>query len=213
MLDFLLSFLLLYKYALLSAVVFAASVGFPVPATAVLMASGAFAAQGYFDFPTIAAVAFVSSVSGDLSGYLLTRRYGRGLIVRFGGGEWLSSSRYLALETTFSKHSAWVIFSSRFIATSVGPAVNVVAGLSNTPYRTFLPAGIAGEFLYAFAFAGLGYAFSDHWEYVSKISGDVMGLSAVALLFAFSIAILLRAKRIRNFRFRGFLERLRFVRK
>ncbi len=55
MLDFLLSSLLVWKYALLFGVVSFAAFGFPIPATALVVAAGAFAAQGYFDvFPVFA---------------------------------------------------------------------------------------------------------------------------------------------------------------
>jgi len=58
MLGFFLSYLLLYKYVVLFLVVATASFGLPVPATALMMAAGAFIAQGYFDFAGIAVCAF-----------------------------------------------------------------------------------------------------------------------------------------------------------
>lgn len=119
MFNLLLSSLLLYKYTILCIVIFSASVGFPIPATALLMAAGAFAAQGYFDLPSILFVSFVASVSGDILGYTLSFRYGREILMRIGFKTLLLSEKFRALETLFSEHSAWAIFSSRFLATSL----------------------------------------------------------------------------------------------
>lgn len=47
MLSFFLSYLLIYKYTVLFFVIAFASFGFPLPATALLVATGAFVAQGY----------------------------------------------------------------------------------------------------------------------------------------------------------------------
>lgn len=53
MLSFFLSYLLVYKYTVLFSVIALASFGAPIPATALLIAAGAFAAQGYLDFQSI----------------------------------------------------------------------------------------------------------------------------------------------------------------
>lgn len=53
MLTFLLSYLLVYKYTILFCVITGASFGIPLPATALIMAAGAFAAQGYLSFSDI----------------------------------------------------------------------------------------------------------------------------------------------------------------
>lgn len=53
MLSFLLSYLLVYKYTVLFLVIVSASFGVPIPATALIIAAGAFSAQGYLDFSSI----------------------------------------------------------------------------------------------------------------------------------------------------------------
>lgn len=75
MLDFFLSSLLVWNYALLFLVVSFASFGFPLPATALLMASGAFSAQGYFEMDAILLSALAAAVIGDHAGYFASRRF------------------------------------------------------------------------------------------------------------------------------------------
>jgi len=66
MLNLFLSYLLIYKYAILFSVVFVTSFGLPLPATALIVAAGAFAAQGYFDFWNIFVCVFIASTLGDI---------------------------------------------------------------------------------------------------------------------------------------------------
>ena len=73
----LLSFLLLYKYWALFAVIFVAAVLVPLPTNSVLLAAGAFASQGYFSFWLSLAVAVGANIAGDCFDYFLARRYGR----------------------------------------------------------------------------------------------------------------------------------------
>lgn len=84
MLEFFLSYLLIYKYVVLFLVVSIASVGIPMPATALLMATGAFAAQGYMDLRYIFVFGFLASVLGDLLGYYVSILYGRNVFVYIG---------------------------------------------------------------------------------------------------------------------------------
>lgn len=190
MLAFLLSSLLIYKYAVLFFVIAIASFGVPIPATALLMAAGAFAAQGYLDFSKILAYGFPASVLGDIAGYLVSLRYGRDILVRIGFKSLLASTKFTMIETLFARRAAPFIFSSRFIATSLGPAVNILSGLAKIPYKKFLLCVFPGEFLYIMLFGSLGYAFGNQWETISLISQDVTTILVliVILLVLFAVA-------------------------
>ncbi|MFB0965508.1 MAG: hypothetical protein QMC36_07680 [Patescibacteria group bacterium] len=50
----------------------------------------------------------------------------------------LDSAKFAAVEDLFSKHSASAIFTSRFLATGLGPTMNVLAGFSKTPVKKFV---------------------------------------------------------------------------
>ena len=49
MFDYVLSSFLLYQYSVFFFVTLLAAIGFPIPATALILAAGAFYSQGYFD--------------------------------------------------------------------------------------------------------------------------------------------------------------------
>lgn len=194
MLSFFLSSLLIYKYTVLFLVIFTASLGFPIPATALLIAAGAFAAQGYFDLYTIFLYGFFASILGDISGYFVSLRYGRDILVRIGFKNLLASQKFQALEILFARHSSLTIFSSRFFTTSLGPTVNILAGLTKITYRKFLFYDITGELIYIALFSGLGYIFSNQWETISQISGDTTAILVLAVILLVLFTIIWRAK-------------------
>jgi len=77
MLGIFLSYLLVYKYLVLFLIVFLASLILPLPATALIMAAGAFSSQGYFNFSEVLLVAFAGSVLGDCCGYFISFYFGK----------------------------------------------------------------------------------------------------------------------------------------
>jgi membrane protein DedA with SNARE-associated domain len=194
MLTFFLSYLLVYKYAVLSIVIFTASFGVPIPATTLLTAAGAFAAQGYFDMYSIFICGFFASTLGDITGYFVSFRYGQEVLMRIGFRKLLTSSRFQALEVIFSRHSTSTIFSSRFLITTLGPMVNILSGLTKVNYKKFLLYDILGEFLYVIIFTGLGYVFSDQWETISQISEDTTTILVLIVVLLAIFAILWRVR-------------------
>jgi membrane protein DedA with SNARE-associated domain len=58
----------------------------------------------------------------------------------------------LALESHFQKHSSFAIIGSRFVGTSLVPAINVLSGLSKIPVKRFFVLVVAGEFFYVSLF-------------------------------------------------------------
>lgn len=194
MLNLFLSYLLIYKYAILFSVVFLTSLGLPLPATALIVAAGAFAAQGYFDFWGILACVFVASVLGDISGYFISRRYGKRILMWVGFKSILSSSNFLALEKIFKNRSISAIFYSRFLLTHLWPSINILSGLSKIPWTKFITYDVIGEILYAVIFTSLGYIFANQWEMISSISQDIISILVLSVLLLILLAVLWRMR-------------------
>lgn len=192
MLNLFLSYLLIYKYAILFLVVFFTSLWLPLPATALIVAAGAFAAQGYFDFWSIFVCVLIASVLGDISGYFISRRYGKRILMRIGLKSILSSSNFLALENIFKNRSVSTIFYSRFALTHLGPSINILSGLSKIDRRKFITYDILGEILYAIIFSSLGYTFADQWEMISSISQDIITIIVLIFILIILFAVLWR---------------------
>ncbi|MFA5131883.1 MAG: DedA family protein [Candidatus Paceibacterota bacterium] len=162
-LDSVLSFLLLYKYVALFLVSYLAALVAPLPSSAVLAASGAFAAQGYFSLTWVLVVAFLGNFFGDLTGYVLARLYGVEILQKIGFRRILASRLYESVILYLREFSYSLIFFSRFL-TTVGPLVNILAGLGKMKYKTFFMIEIAGEIAYVLLYGLVGYFLGSEWE-------------------------------------------------
>ncbi len=175
-----------YGYPALWLSVFVAAIGVPLPVTLVLLAAGAFAALGDFNFVFLAGITITASVSGDSLGYLVGRQVGTKML------EWLEVERRFYLISPqavshsrlyFRKRGAWAIFLSRFLVSALGGAINLLAGAEIYPYPRFLFYDTSGQALGALIPLALGYAFGASWEAVGDILGTV-SLFVLALLVA-----------------------------
>lgn len=195
MLGFFLSYLLVYKYFVVFVVVFLASLGLPMPATAILVAAGAFAAQGYFDMVTVLLVSASASILGDSLSYTVSYQYGRKFLYRIGLKKILKSAKFISIERMFVAHVYVTVFTTRFIATSIGPSVNLLAGLSKIRFQNFFLTIFCGEIIYTCLFVGLGYIFGEQWESILSISQDITSIVVLIIVLILLITLWIRSNR------------------
>lgn len=183
----LLSFLLLYKYAALFAIVYAAALLLPLPTNTMLLAVGAFASQGYFNFWLSLAIAIVANTLGDLTGYGITRRYGERVVralkmhnIRF----------FNQLREELRTDAAVTVFTTRFAGWLSTPT-NFLAGLVAVPFPTFLWWDLLGNAIEPAVALSLGYAVGNYWDDLSGI------FELIAAVIAVSVVIFVLT-RIRN---------------
>jgi len=150
----LLSFLLLYNYVALFGITYLAALALPVPSAATLMASAAFASQGYFNFFWVIIVACLGNIMGDNTGYWLARRYGRSILYRVGFKRVLDSSNFQSIEKQVKCRPALIVFFSRFQVWAT-LSVNLISGLSKMRYASYLFYEVLGEIIQVTMFAGL----------------------------------------------------------
>ena len=178
----LLSFLLLYKYWALFTLAFTAAVLIPIPMNTILLATGAFASQGYFDFTFSFLTAFLGNIAGDICGYICARIYGRPVLKMFHIHQPTSLLRFEHLV----KHRAFVtIFVSRFIG-GIGTLVNLLSGFIEVNWSIFLLSDICGNSISVFAVLYAGYFFGGHWQdfspYFTLIDWTVVSLVVIGLI-------------------------------
>jgi membrane-associated protein len=184
-LSTLLSYLLLYKYATIFVVVFAAAIIVPVPDSTMLVATGAFASQGYFSLSLALIVALVANILGDLVDYTLTYRWGFKIIKE----HHIRKMPYFnKVEHFIRTNAGMAIFISRFVGT-VGPLVNFLSGLANIPLSKFFFFDVVGN---AVDIAGLlvaGYILGQYWQDFSGFVGLVGWIIVVAVVMYVIIKI------------------------
>lgn len=188
-----LSWVYAYGYLAVWLILFIAAVGVPLPVDLVLLAAGAASAIGHFNLLLLAPVAISGSVCGDQLGYGLGRWWGRRLLIwleRSPRWRWLTARLITPAEAYFARRGGWAIFLSRFLVSSLGGEINLLAGADPFPYRRFLLADVAGETLGAVIPLSLGYVSGAKWKAVgNELGAASLGVLAVAILLILSVAL------------------------
>jgi membrane-associated protein len=179
--------ILLYKYGALFAITFIAACIIPIPPGSLIMASAAFASQGYLNVWWVFVVATLGNVAGDNASYWLARIYGKRILHRIGLRSTLESPRYASIERRVINRPGFIIFISRFeVFTNL--AVNIMAGLGKVKYKKFLIYAVIGEVFQVAIYGSIGYLFGQSWEALSGIIGRgllIILILAVLVLIVF----------------------------
>jgi membrane protein DedA with SNARE-associated domain len=181
-----LSYILLYKYVALFLVAYLAALLIPLPSNTSLLAASAFASQGYLNIYIVIVVAFLANEAGDLTGFFIARKYGKGMLMKIGFRKIMISEKYEQLEKFIVLHSRITIFVTRFVG-GIGPLVNILTGLSEKiHFKRFLVYGVAGEFVYVMTLSLTGYFVGSAWEDVTSTL-EIVSLVGAGLLILFVI--------------------------
>lgn len=180
-------YILLYKYIAIFIFTFLASSAIPIPSGTLLVASSAFASQGYFNITTIFIVAFTASLMGDNLSYWITRLYSKKILskIKF-TNRILNSKNFIIIEKSIKNHPGPFVFISRFEVIST-LATNFICGLSKMPYNKFIVFEITGSFANILFYSALGYLFGDNWQAVNKLIGNFSILLFLLIILCLSI--------------------------
>ncbi len=182
----LLSWLLLYKYALLFGVFFLSALALPLPGNTLLFATGAFASQGYMDYSLALGAVFLGNVLGDVAGYVLAARYGDRFIRKLR----IKRASLHQMESYVAKHPRMTIFLSRFGGT-LDPVVNILSGLGDVSFKTFLIFDGIGNIASLWVVITAGFYFGDYWQTFSGIV-STLGWIIFAILSIVAIVVIFR---------------------
>ena len=186
MIELILPYLLLYKYLALFLLCLLASFGLPFPLSPLVIAAGAFSAAGTFNYTLVFIFTFLGCFVGDNLGYLISRYYGKEILMRIGLKRLINSKKFKEVENDFSNYSSSIIFLSRFLLTGIGSIVNILSGLSKIPFKKYLFYEVLGELVYVIIYINLGYVVGNEWE---NVSGIVNKAGIILIVFIFVIFI------------------------
>ena len=185
--QIILPYLLLYKYWAIFIVTFLASLAVPIPAGTLLMASAAFASQGYFSMSTLLLVVMIANIAGDNISYWLARLYGEKTLskIKF-FNKIISSKNFIIIERNIAKRPGLVIILSRFEVIST-LTINIICGLGKSTYKKFMIYEIIGTFLSVLFYAFIGYSFGDSWQAINNLIGNFSILFFILIAISLSI--------------------------
>jgi membrane-associated protein len=181
--DVIVATLVTYGYVGLFISSFVSALAIPIPAYIVLAGAGALAAQGHFNIFLVLLIAIVGNVSADLIDYYLARQYGEKTLRKFGFGRLLNSRAYKSIRGYLNEYPQTIIYVTRLV-TEAGPVVNILSGLNDVPYKTFVFFDIIGESSYVLLFGLAGYFLGDAWQ--NQTNFLFKGLAVLVLLGIFT---------------------------
>jgi len=182
-----------YGYAVVFFGVFLENTGLPVPGETALLAGAAMANFGRLSLPWVIVTAVGGAVLGDNLGFFIGRRYGRGLVERFGSRLGLTRARLEQFDRFFDRHGGRTVFIARFI-TGLRVFGAVLAGASGLRWPSFVFYNAAGAIAWSTAIAIAGYSLAYSWETLERWIGR-SGLVGLAVVAAIVVVSVVRARR------------------
>jgi membrane protein DedA with SNARE-associated domain len=165
--------------------VLAEQIGLPLPAVPFLLAAGGLAGSGRLSFGLVLVAAGVASLISDVIWYWIGRLGGMRVL------GWLCrislepDSCVRRTERNFSAHGARSLLVAKFIP-GFNTAAPPLAGIIRMPLHVFLLYTGLGGLIWAGAWSGLGWVFSEQLEliadYASRFGNWALVVCAVALV-------------------------------
>jgi membrane protein DedA with SNARE-associated domain/rhodanese-related sulfurtransferase len=177
-----LQFLLHYGYALLFAWVFVEQIGVPLPSIPILLAAGALIGTHQFNAPIALIVPVIASLIADFFWYELGRRKGIRVLRLLCKISIEPDSCVRRTENTFAKQGSRSLLISKFIP-GLGIMTPPLAGIFHMKLRKFLAMDGLGSLIWAGAYIGVGYAFSNQIEVIARHAAH-LGIGLVVLVVA-----------------------------
>ncbi len=161
--------------------------GMVVPGEIVVMLGGLLARMGLLDLWWVIAVSVAGAVLGDLAGYLLGRRYGHGVVKRYGKYFFLKEQAYAKVEGLMREHTLKTIIIGRYnkLTRSFAP---FVAGAGDVPFWRFLSANLIGGISWGVLYVLVGFLFGEGFDLAARTIGIFLAVAtviALALIFGY----------------------------
>ncbi|MBK9600728.1 MAG: DedA family protein [Anaerolineales bacterium] len=180
--EFFLTQVINFGTPLVGLILFLGALGFPVGASVVVIAAGAFSQQGILPWATTAVIGLVGALAGDTLSFSIGHYAKDWAQKRFE-----NSTLWLNAKNSFQQHAGLTIFLTRWLITAVAIPTNLIAGGSGYKFSHFMAYDIAGESVWILLYGGLGYMFGSQWELVNDFLSNFGGLVLGLVIIGFGI--------------------------
>ena len=174
-----------YGLPLVFAVAFLSCLAVPIPASLIFMAAGTLAAGGQFGITALWLAGLAGAVLGDKTGFFAGRLLS-GRVLAFSQNHGKLAAGLGKAHDFETRWGAAAIFFSRWLASPLGPWINLSSGLTRVSWPSFLIWDVAGEAVWVTLYLALGWLFSSQAQMVADLIGN-----AVWLIIAFGLTVLL----------------------
>jgi len=179
---------------------------FPLPSEVVVPPAAYWARQGHLSFWGVVIASTLGSWFGSTISYLVARRLGRPLILRYGRYLFVPEKKWLLAEQWINRYSAAGIFFARLLPV-VRHLVSLPAGAARMPFVTFSLMTLLGSGLWSWVLAWFGAQvlgdqprlMQDPDALVHVLKEKLLWfVGAAAVMFALYLAVDLIGRRLRR---------------
>lgn len=171
--------------------------GAPLPGELLLIFGSVTAEHGNISFPLLLLFAWIGGVIGDNIGYLIGRRLGRVVVLRYGGKIGITPRRLSQVEVVFARYGPLTVAFARFF--NVLRQLNgVVAGTLEMDWWRFLLFNALGCALWVLTWGLIGYYLGEHVSNIARIAHGLGLLGAIIITVLLIGAIIYASRRERT---------------
>jgi len=175
------------------------SLGAPVPGESLLIFASVMAEHGNMSFPLLLLFAWIGGVVGDNIGYLIGRRLGRVVLLRYGDKIGFTAQRLDRVEAVFARYGPLTVAFARFF--NILRQLNgVVAGTLKMNWWRFLLFNALGCALWVLTWGLAGFYLGEHVSDITRLA------HSLGLVGAIIVAIVVIGAAIYAFRRTGIDE-------
>lgn len=169
-----------------AACVFFASLALPLPASALVLAAGAFAASGDLAVEQVLLVTFVSFVLGDQAAFRLARQAGTPLLARLRDNP-RSAALVERSDTLVADYGLLAVLISHTLLSPTAAYVSYICGASSMRWRSFSLVAVSGAAIWTLGLVYVGYAFSPRLGQLADLTTDIV-IASAALVTVIALA-------------------------
>jgi membrane protein DedA with SNARE-associated domain len=172
-----------YGLIVVPAVITLESLGAPLPGESLLIFASVMAEHGNMSFPLLLLFAWIGGVVGDNIGYLIGRRLGRAVLLRYGDKIGFTAQRLDRVEAVFARYGPLTVAFARFF--NILRQLNgVVAGTLKMDWWRFLLFNALGCALWVLTWGLAGFYLGEHVADITRLAHGLglIGAIIVAIL-------------------------------
>ncbi len=184
-----------HGYWLVAAVITLESMGIPLPGETTLVTAAVYAGTTHhLKIGFVIAAAAIGAIVGDNAGFWVGRRFGVGLLHRYGHLVRLDRKRISLGQHLFERHGGKVVFFGRFVAV-LRTLAALLAGVNGMEVRRFLIFNATGGIVWATVYGVAAYVFG---EQVERLHGPLatVGLAVAVIAVVLGLWIARRHEKV-----------------
>jgi membrane protein DedA with SNARE-associated domain len=178
-----------YGYTAVFLGVFLESFGLPTPGESLMIAGALLASRGQLNIYWVLLLCWIAAVAGDNIGYVIGKKGGRPLVLRYGPRVRIKHEHIERVEGFFERHGGAVVLFARFVVV-LRQLNGIVAGTMGMNWWRFLIYNAAGAALWVGFWAGLAYNLGRRFREIMAWMSSLEPIVVIIAVAAIAVALL-----------------------